>query len=155
MKKSHIWRRKFEPLFSFQYVSFWLPFYFNLLLLHSFLVRPSWGSDQSTRKSSPFFEFSRITAYKISIDLVLLWWKNFLFLLPRSWIFLVSLPRSWIFLVSLPRTPIIFLDFFPRFEKSCKILRTWPRKIAKILAKNFKNPRIFLTRNSRRQALGK
>ena len=54
--KNHtFWRCKFESLFLFQYVSFWLPFYTNLFLLNSFLIRPSWGSDKSTPKSSPLF----------------------------------------------------------------------------------------------------
>ena len=52
--------------------SHFISIYFNLFLLHSFLVYPSKGSDKSTRKSSPFFEFSRIIAHKISMDLVLL-----------------------------------------------------------------------------------
>ena len=43
---------------------------------------------------------------------------------------------------------------FNDLEKSCKILRTLPRIIAKILAKNLKNPWIFLARNPRCQALG-
>ena len=103
-KDNALWRTKFVPLFLFQYVWFWLSFYFNLFLLHSLLVRPGWGSDKSTHKSSRFFEFRKIIAHKISIDLVLLWRKTFLF----------RLPRSWIFLVLLPRTPRIFLDFFPR-----------------------------------------
>ena len=67
--KNHTFcRRKFGPLFSFQYVWFWLPFHFNFFLLHSLLVRPSWGSDKSTHKSSPFFEFSRIMVYTMFIN---------------------------------------------------------------------------------------
>ena len=135
LKKSHIlmdevWTIIFVPiclilasiLFQFIFASF-------------FLDRPSWGSNKSTCKSSLFFEFLRIIAYEISIDLVLLWCKLFLVLLPRSWIVLVLLPRS----------PKIFLDFFPR---SWKILQIFA-KLAKILAKNLKNPRIFLARNPR------
>ena len=51
------WRRKFVSLFSFQFVWFWLPFYFNLFLFHYLLVRPGWGSDKSTRKSGIFLSF--------------------------------------------------------------------------------------------------
>ena len=51
-----------------------------------------------------FFEFSRIIAFKIFIDLVLLWCKTFLFLFLRSWLFLLLLPI----------TPKIFSEFFPR-----------------------------------------
>ena len=114
----------------------------------------------------------------ISIDFELRWYKIFLFLLPRSWLFLLLLPR----------TPRIFLEFFLRswkilarnlkiqefswqeiqdfswfscqdlryswfscqevqkfswisfhdLEKSCKILRALPKLIAKILARNLK-----------------
>ena len=153
--------------------------------------------------------FSRIIAYKKSTDLVFLWCKLFLFLLPRSWLFLLLLPRapkifldlfprswkilqilanlakincqdlskksqksknifskkskiflvlssiSWIVLVSLPRSRKLFLDSFPHdLEESCKILRNLPRIIAKILARNVKNPRNFLERKPSRQALG-
>ena len=108
------------------------------------LVRPSSGSDKSPRKRSRFFEFSTIIAHKISIDLVSLWCKFFLFLLPISWLFLLLLPR----------TPKICRIFFHDLENSCKFLRTLPRLIAKILAWNLKNPRNFLVRNPRRQALG-
>ena len=106
--KNHtFWRRKSGPLFSFQYVWFWLPFYYNLFLLHFLLVRPSWRSDKSIHKSSPFFEFSRIIAYKISIDLVLLCYKTFSFLWPTFGLFLLLLPGA----------PRIFLDFFLRSWK--------------------------------------
>ena len=43
---------------------------------------------------------------------------------------------------------------FGNLEKSCKILLTLPIIIAKILARNVKNARIFLARQPRRQALG-
>ena len=43
---------------------------------------------------------------------------------------------------------------FHDLEKSCKILRTLPRIIAKILARNVKNPRNLLARKPRRQAPG-
>ena len=43
---------------------------------------------------------------------------------------------------------------FHALEKSCKILRTLPKLIAKILARNVKNRRNFLARKPRRQALG-
>ena len=116
-------------------------FIFVVCLFNSLLIRSRWGTCRSTRKSGRLFEFLRIVAYKISIDLVLHCCKNFLFL----W------PKSWIFLVFLPKTPRIFLDFFPQF---CKILRTLPRIISKILARNFKNARIFMAISPRRQALG-
>ena len=85
---------------------------FQFIFVSFFLIKLSWGSDRSTRKSSFFFEFPRIIAYKISIDLVLLWCKLFMVLLPRSWIVLVFLPRS----------PKNFLEFFPR---SWKILQNF------------------------------
>ena len=44
---------------------------------------------------------------------------------------------------------------FHDLEKSCKNLRILPRIIAKILARNVKNPRNFLARKPRCQALGK
>ena len=67
--------------------------------------------------------------------------------------FLVLLPRSWMFLVFLSRSPKVSWISFHDLEKSCKILRTLRRIIAKILAKNFKNPN-FLARKPRSQALG-
>ena len=57
------------------------------------------------------FSLLRIIAYKISIDLVLLWCK-----------LLVLSPKFWIVLVFLPRSPKIFLDFLPRSWKILQIL---------------------------------
>ena len=144
MKKSHIlteegWSIIFVPicliltsiLFQFIFASF-------------FLVRPSWGSDKSIRKSSSFFEFSRIIAHKISIDLASLWCKLFLVLLPRSWIVLVFLPRS----------PKIFLDFFPRSRKILQNLANLAKNNCQDLGQKCQNQRNFLARKPRCQALG-
>ena len=124
-RKNHIfWRRKF----SFQYVWFWPPFYFNLSSLHSFWsVQVEVQIKAHARVGSPFFEFSRIFAYRISIDLVLLWCKLFMVLLPRSWIVLVFLPRS----------PTIFLDFFPRSWKILQILANLAKINCQDLGKKF------------------
>ena len=143
-RKNHtFWWKKFGPLLSFQYVWFWLRFHFNLFLLHSLLVRPSWGSGKSTHKSSPFFEFSRKTAYKISIDLVLLWCQTFLFLLPRSWFFLLLLPRSL----------RILLDFFSRSWKFLQNLADLAKNNCQDLGQKCQNPRNFLAKKPRHQAV--
>ena len=144
LKKSHILTEEFWTLCFIPICLILASILFQFIFASFFLVRPSWGSHKSPRKSCSFFEFSRIIAYKISVDLVLLWCKFFVFLLPRSWLFLLLLPRA----------PRIFLDFFHDPEKSCKILRTLPRIIAKILGRNVKNPKNFFARKPRRHTLG-
>ena len=141
-RKHHtFWRRKFGPLYLFQYVWFWPPFYFNLFLLHSFLVRPRWDSNKSTRKSSPFFELSRIIAYNINIDLVLLWCKFFLVLLPRFWIVLVLLTRSpKIFLHFLPRSWKILENLANLAKNKCQDLGKKCQKSKKFFGKKTKSP---------------
>ena len=57
-------------------------------------------------------------------------------------IFLFLLPRSWIFLLLLSRTPRFFWNSFHDLEKSCEILRNLPKLIAKISARNLKNSNI-------------
>ena len=94
-------------------------------------------------KNSPLFEFWRTNVHKISIEFVLHWFKTFLF----------PLPRSCILLVYLPRNRRIFLGFFHDLKKAGKFVPTLPRNIAKILARNIKNPRTFLAKKPRCQAL--
>ena len=53
---------------------------------------------------------------------------------------LVSLAKILVILASVAKIS-------KNFEKSCKILRTLPRLIVKILAGNLKNPRFFFARN--------
>ena len=112
LKKLHILTEEVWTIFFIPICLILASILFQFIFISFFLVRPSWGSDKSRRKSSPFFELSRIIAYKISIDLVLLWCKLFLFLLPWFWLFLVFLPRN----------PKIFLDFFPQSWKILQVL---------------------------------
>ena len=125
LKKSHNLTEKVWTIIFIPICSILASILFQFIFASFFLVRPSWGSDKSPRKSSPFFEFSRIIAYKISIDLVLLWCKLFLVLLPRSWMVLVFLPRS----------PKIFLDFFPRSWKILQNLANFAKNNCQDLGK--------------------
>ena len=118
--------------------------FFQFIFASFFLVRPRWGSGKSTRKSSPFFEFSRIIAYKISIDLVLLWCKLFMVLLPRSWIVLVFLPRS----------PKIFLDFFPRSWKILQNLANFAKNNCQDLGKKCQKSKKFLGKKTKTPSTG-
>ena len=85
--------------------------------------------------------FSRIIAYKLSIDLVLLRCKIFLFLLARFLIFLVFFPKN----------SKHFLGFLSTILKN---LPTSPRGIAKVLAINSKNLKISFVWKPNRQTLG-
>ena len=69
-------------------------------------------------------------------------------------VFLFLLPRSCYSCFSCQEVQKVSWIPFHDLEKSCKILRALPRIIPKILARNVKNPRNFLARKPRRQALG-
>ena len=143
-KKSHILT---EEVWTIVFVPICLilaSILFQFIFASVFLVRPSWGSDKSTRKSSPFFEVSRIIAYKISIDLVLLWCKLFVVLLPRSWIVLVFLPKS----------PKIFLDFFPRSWKTLQILANLAKNNCQDLGKKCQKSKKFLGKKTKTPSTG-
>ena len=140
-KNQTFWWRKFGALFSFHYVWFWFPFYFNLFLLHSFLVRPRWGWDRSTRMSSGCFEFLKIIAYEISIDLVLLGCKSFWFLLPRIWIFF------WFYCQELQ-------EFSWIFSTILKNLANLAKNDCQDIGEKCQKSKNFLGKKPRRQALG-
>ena len=115
---------------------------FHFFFASFFLVRPSWSSDK-TRKNSIFFELSRIIAYKISIGLVL-------FDARLSCFSFQDIVLGFCCQELQAFSGISFHDL----EKSCKVLRTLPEMIAKILARIVKKPRNFLARKPRHQTLG-
>ena len=93
---------------------------------------------------APFVEFSRIIGYKIAIDLVFFWCKTFLFLLPRSWIFLVFLPRS----------PKIFLDFFLWSWKILQNLANLAKNNCQDLGKKCQKSKKFLGKKTKTPSTG-
>ena len=97
--------------------------FFSYFLPHAFLFRPRWGSDESTPKCSPVFEFYWIIANKISIELILLWCKTFLFRMPRSRQLILAKFAKFFKIVELHLRN--FLDFFATqqhqdYPRSCQ-----------------------------------
>ena len=57
-RKNHtFWRKKFGPLFLFQYVWFWPPFYFSLFLLHYFWSGQVEVQIKAHARVAPFLSF--------------------------------------------------------------------------------------------------
>ena len=103
------------------------------------MVRPIWGSVKNPGKISLFWVF-KDNCYKIFLDLVLFWCKLSLFLLPRSWLFLLLLPTTpKIFLIFISRSWKILQNIANLANNNCQVFGKC-QKSKKFLGKKTKTP---------------